>query len=137
MKYNSDGLIEQYNTQLLIRGDEQIKGFDYHETFTLVAKMVRLRCLLSVAAAKGWELHQIDMHNAFLHGDLEEEVFMKMSPSFKFSDAHKVYRLRESFYGHNNGFPSCLRNCLSMDLFSHMLIILCLPITKKVSTWLC
>jgi len=72
VKYNSDGSIECYKARLVIRGDEQVEGFDYHETFAPVAKIVSVRCFLAVAIARGWELHQMDVHNSFLHGDLEE-----------------------------------------------------------------
>jgi len=61
--------------------------------------MVIVRCFPSVAAAKGCELHQMDVRNSFLHGYLDEEVFMKMPPSFRSSDPHKVCRLRKSLYG--------------------------------------
>ena len=53
VKYNSDGSTERYKARLVIRGDEQIEGFDHHETFAPIAKMVSVRCFLSVAAAKG------------------------------------------------------------------------------------
>ena len=53
VKYKSDGSIERYKARLVIRGDEQIARFDYHETFTPIAKMTSVRIFLSVAAAKG------------------------------------------------------------------------------------
>ena len=73
MKYNSDECVERYKEQLVIRRDQQIEGFGYGETFALVAKW-KVWCFLALAATKGWDLHQIDPNNTFLHGDLDEEV---------------------------------------------------------------
>lgn len=61
--------------------------------------MVIVRTLLSVAAAQKWEVHQMDAFNAFLHGDLEEEVYMKLPPSFNRAQDGKVCRLNKSLYG--------------------------------------
>ena len=76
VKYNSDESIERYKARLVIRGDKQIEGVEYNETFAPVAKMASVHCFLSITAAKGWTLHQMDVNNAFLHGDLYEEVYM-------------------------------------------------------------
>ena len=53
--------------------------------------MTGVRIFPSVAVAKGWELHQMDVNNAFLHGDLDKEVYMMMPPGFRASDPDKLY----------------------------------------------
>ena len=67
-------------------GNHQQAGMDYTETFSLVAKMTSVRTFLSIATFKNWELYQMDVHNTFLHGDLDEEIYMKLLLGFKSPD---------------------------------------------------
>ena len=61
--------------------------------------MVPMQVFMVVAAARNWKVHQMDVHNAFLHGDLEDEVCMKLPPEFEVSVPGKVCRLKKSLYG--------------------------------------
>ena len=86
VKYKYNGSIERYKARLVIRGDGKIEGFDYNKTFAPVTKITSIRTFLTRAAAKGWELHQMDVNNVFLHGDLDKEVYMSTPPTFRTSN---------------------------------------------------
>ncbi|KAJ7950679.1 Retrovirus-related Pol polyprotein from transposon TNT 1-94 [Quillaja saponaria] len=100
IKRKADGTIKRYKARLVARGFTQTYGVDYQETFAPVAKMNSIRVLISCAANLGWDLQQLDIKNAFLHGDLAEEVYMEIPLGFSCQKTEgKVCKLKKSLYG--------------------------------------
>lgn len=84
----------------MAKGYSQTYGIDYEETFSPVAKLNTVRILLSLAANLDWPLHQFNVKNAFLHGDLKEKVYMDIPPGYVVPSGDElVYRLQRALYG--------------------------------------
>jgi len=100
LKYKANGSLERYKVRLVAKGFTQTFGIDYQETFAPVAKMNTIRILFSLSANLGWWMQQYDVKNAFLHEELEEEVYMDPPPGFSHSLLpNQVCRLKKALYG--------------------------------------
>ena len=89
-----------YKARVVAKGFTQVEGVDFHEVFSPVVKHSSIRALLALVAMHDLELHQLDVKTAFLHGELEEEIYMKQPEGFEVKGTENhVCRLERSLYG--------------------------------------
>ncbi|KAK4374957.1 hypothetical protein RND71_005634 [Anisodus tanguticus] len=99
-KENSDGSFARHKARLVGDGKTQRVGIDCGETFSPVVKPATIRTVLSLALSKTWPIHQLDVKNAFLHGDLKETVYMHQPLGFRDPNRpHHVCLLKKLLYG--------------------------------------
>jgi len=99
-KFKADGTLERYKTRWVLRGFTQRPGIDFDETFSPVVKAATVRTVVSLALSRSWPIHQLDVKNAFLHGNLSETVYCSQPTGFE-DPAYPGYvcKLNWSLYG--------------------------------------
>ena len=99
-KLNPDGSISKHKARLVAKGFLQWQGVDFSEVFAPVARTETIRVVVAVACERNWPLFQLDVKSAFLHGPLEEEVYVQQPPGFVVKGKeNQVYKLQKALYG--------------------------------------
>lgn len=99
LKLKANGEVERCKARLVAKGFNQEEGIDYTEVFSPVAKMVTIQVLFVVASNYNWSIHQVDVNNAFLHGFLHDEIYIKPPQGYTKAKLGEMCRLVKSLYG--------------------------------------
>jgi hypothetical protein len=99
VKLRSNGTLDRYKARLVALGNRQEYGVDYEEIFAPIAKMAIVLTIISISASQGWPLHQMGVKNTFLHGVLNEDIYVTPPSGLFFSPSSVVCKLKRSLYG--------------------------------------
>jgi hypothetical protein len=100
LKKGIDGKVERYKARLVAKGYSQMEGIDFHEIFSPVVKLVSIRIVLALVALLDLELEKLDVKTTFLHGDLDEEIYMEQPEGFvQHCKRRLVCKLKKYLYG--------------------------------------
>ncbi|KAJ9544883.1 hypothetical protein OSB04_024590 [Centaurea solstitialis] len=97
-KFDSNGRLERYKARLVAQGFSQQPGLDFDDTFSPVVKPATIRTVLSISISRKWPIHQLDVKNAFLHGDLTETVYMRFLSSKTDTSLFTYHRESDTIY---------------------------------------
>jgi len=99
VKYGADGELKSYKVRLVACGYAQIFGVDFDETYSPVIRLTSLRLLFAISAQLGLMIHQMDVDTAFLHADIQEEIYIKPPEGFALPEGMNCFKLKKALYG--------------------------------------
>ena len=99
LKRDKEGRINLFKARLVVHGFKQVAGVDFNKTFSSTAQLRTFRFVVSIAVAKGYQMNQYDISQAFLNGKLEEEIYMHFPPGYPSKNAGTVLKLIKGLYG--------------------------------------
>lgn len=99
IKYLDNGSIDKFKAHLVAKGYNQIEGLDYFDTYSPVSKLTTVITIIVLASCMHWHLHQLDVNNSLLHGDIKEDVYILIPPGVSTTKPNQVYMLVNSLDG--------------------------------------
>ena len=99
IKYGAEGELSSYKVRLVACGYSQVFGIDFDETYSPVIRLTSMRLLFSISAQLGLKIHQMDVNTAFLHADIQEDIYITPPDGFPLPKGMNCFRLKKALYG--------------------------------------